>query len=46
MFLPKGSESEIQTIGGDPLNGSGFERETPDSEFESGAHSVEEGFLR
>jgi hypothetical protein len=46
MYHPTDSESEIQEIGGDPLEGSGFESETPDPEFETSAHSAEEGLLR
>jgi hypothetical protein len=46
MYLPADSESEMQKIGGDPLNGSGFESETPEPEFESGARSAAEGLLR
>ncbi len=46
MYLPTDSEPEIQTIGGDPLNGSGFEGETPEPEFESDARSAEEGLHR
>lgn len=46
MFLPTDFEPEIQAIGGEPLDGSGFESETPDSEFEMAAHSAEEGHLR
>jgi hypothetical protein len=46
MFLPTDFESEIQAVGGEPLKGSGFEAETPDPEFEIGAHSAEEARLR
>jgi hypothetical protein len=46
MYLPTDSESEIQGIGGDPLNGSGFESETPESEFQSDARSAEESLPR
>lgn len=46
MYLLIDTESEIQAIGGDPLEGSGFERETPDPEFEIDAHSAEEGLLQ
>ena len=46
MYLPADFESAIQKIGGDPLNGSGFESETPEPEFHSDAHSAEEGRLR
>ena len=46
MYLPADFESDIQQIGGDPLKGSGFERETPEPEFESDARSAEEGVLR
>jgi hypothetical protein len=46
MYLPTDFESEIEKIGGEPLKGSGFEAETPDPKFESGAHSAEEGLLR
>ena len=46
MYLPTDFEPEIQKVGGDPLEGSGFEREAPDPEFEIGAHSAEEGLLR
>lgn len=43
MYLPTDSESEIQKIGGDPLEGSGFESETPEPEFDSDARSAEAG---
>jgi hypothetical protein len=46
MYPSADSESEMQKIGGDPLNGSGFESETAESEFQSDAHSAEEGLLR
>ena len=46
MFIPTDSESEIQKTGGDPLEGSGFERESPEPKFESDARSAEEGILR
>jgi hypothetical protein len=46
MYLPTDSESEIEKIGGDPLNGSGFESEKPDLEFESDALSSEEDILQ
>jgi hypothetical protein len=46
MYLPTDSESEIEKIGGDLLESSGFESETPDPEFEFGAHSAEEDLLR
>jgi len=46
MYHPTDSESEIPEIGGDPLEGSGFESETPDPEFEIGARSAGEGLLR
>jgi hypothetical protein len=46
MYLLMDSESGVEEIGGDPLKGSGFESETPDPEFESGAHSAEEDLLR
>ena len=46
MFLPTDFESEIQAIGGEPLDGSGFESETPDPEFEKAADSAKEGLLQ
>ena len=46
MYTPTDFESENQEIGGDPLQGSGFENEAPDPEFEPDAHSAEEGLLR
>ena len=46
MYLPTDSEPEIQKTGGDPLEGSGFESESPEPAFESDAHSAEEGLLR
>jgi len=46
MYLPADSEPEIQTIGGDPLKGSGFEGETPEPAFESDARAAEEGLPR
>jgi len=46
MYIPTDSEAEIQEVGGDPLDGSGFESETPDPEFEIDAHPAEEGLLR
>ena len=46
MYIPTDSEAEIQAVGGDPLEGSGFERESPEPEFESDARSAEEGLLR
>jgi hypothetical protein len=46
MYIPTDSEPEIQTIGGDPLKGSGFEGETPESAFESDTRAAEEGLHR
>ena len=34
MQLPNTSEPEIQELGGEPLEGSGFENEKPSSAFE------------
>ena len=46
MYIPTDSETEIQEVGGGPLEGSGFEGETPEPEFESDARSAEEGLPR
>ncbi len=42
MNLPKTSEPEIQARGGEPLEGSGFENESPSSAFEPFEQQVEE----
>ena len=46
MYFLTDSESEIQKTGGDPLEGSGFESESPEPEFESDTRSAEEDLLR
>jgi hypothetical protein len=46
MYFPTDPTSEIPEVGGDPLEGSGFENEAPDPQFESDSHSAEEGLLR
>ena len=43
MNLPNSPESEIQALGGEPLEGSGFENERPSSAFEPVEQRVEEG---
>ena len=37
------SEPEIQEIGGEPLEGSGFENENPSTAFEPHKRAAEEG---
>jgi hypothetical protein len=44
MYPARTSESEIREIGGEPLEGSGFETENPATGFESQENSAEEGF--
>ena len=43
MYPERTPESEIQEIGGEPLEGSGFETEDPATGFESFERSAEEG---
>jgi hypothetical protein len=43
MLLPNSSEAEILVLGGEPLEGSGFENEAPSSAFEPFEQQVEEG---
>jgi hypothetical protein len=43
MYPAKTAEPEIREIGGEPLEGSGFETEDPTTGFESGERSAEEG---
>ena len=45
MFFPKSSEPEMQHIGGEPLENSGFETEDPATGFEFNERS-EEGPLQ
>ena len=40
MYPASTSELEIQQIGGEPLEGSGFEAQNPASEFELAAEEV------
>ena len=40
------SQQEVREIGGEPLEGSGFEGEHPASGFESGESPAEEGFIQ
>lgn len=44
MYPARTSEQEIQEIGGEPLEGSGFETEDPTTGSESYERSAEEGF--
>jgi len=44
MYPAKTAEPEIQEIGGEPLEGSGFETEHPATGFESNERPAEEGF--
>jgi len=46
MYIPKTAEPEIQEIGGEPLNGSGFETESPATEFESDERSGAEDCIQ
>ncbi len=46
MNLPNGSESEIQKLGGEPLEGSGFEDEKPSPVFQPYDQLGEEGSAR
>ncbi len=39
-------EAPIEEIGGEPLAGSGFETEDPESAFELGQHFAEEVFAQ
>ena len=39
-------DPEIREIGGEPLDGSGFEAEQPERRFESDESSAQEGFLQ
>ena len=43
MYPAKIAEPEIREIGGEPLEGSGFETEDPVTGFESRERSAEEG---
>ena len=43
MSLWKTPEPEIRDLGGDPLEGSGFEFEDPTTDFERDERSEEEG---
>ena len=43
MYLPKTPELEIWDIGGEPLEGSGFEFEHAATDFERDERSEEEG---
>lgn len=43
MNLPNASEPEIQAVGGEPLDGSGFENEKSSSAFETFEQITEEG---
>lgn len=43
MNLPNPTEPEIQELGGEPLEGSGFESERPSSAFEPFKQRAEEG---
>ncbi len=43
MNLANTSEAEIQALGGEPLEGSGFESEKPSSAFEPREQAGEEG---
>lgn len=43
MYLPKTSEPEIRDLGGEPLEGSGFEFEDPAIDFEPDERPGEEG---
>ncbi len=44
MYSPKTADPDIWKIGGEPLEGSGFEAENPATGFESVQLSSEEGF--
>jgi hypothetical protein len=46
MYIPTTLEPENQEIGGEPLNGSGFETENPATEFESDEQSAAEVFIQ
>jgi hypothetical protein len=43
MYPARTAEPEIRKIGGEPLEGSGFETENPATGFESYEGSAEEG---
>ena len=43
MYLPKTPEREIRDLGGEPLEGSGFEFEDPAIDFERDERHEEEG---
>lgn len=45
MSSTNAAESVIQEIGGDPLEGSGFEREMPEPDFSSESNSSKEEIL-
>jgi hypothetical protein len=46
MYLPKTSEPEIQEIGGEPHEQSGFEIEDPATDFELDERSAEGDLLQ
>lgn len=46
MYSPKTSDPAVQELGGEPLEGSGFEAEDPLTEFDPDNRSIEEGFLQ
>ena len=46
MYPERTSEPEIREIGGEPLEGSGFESEDPATGFESRERSAEEGLCQ
>ncbi len=46
MCSPKTPDPAEQELGGEPLEGSGFEAEDPVAEFDPDNFSSEEGFLQ
>ena len=46
MYPARTAEPEIREIGGEPLEGSGFETEDPETGFESRDRSAKEGIKR
>lgn len=46
MYLPKTPEREIGALGGEPLEGSGFETEEPQTAFELNGRFEAEGPLQ
>lgn len=46
MYSPKTSDPATQELGGEPLEGSGFETEDPITEFDPDNRSIEAGLLR